>query len=111
MEHSATQGPHVVELGQLGLIWTEAIGASYKEGSAYSRAALTLWVLHPPLGQKLPHSVLCSAHMNNSQHHASPLSGFHSQRSRVGHGPLWQPGPFLSVMAGSGWQIQPISQI
>lgn len=100
-----------MELGQLGLIWTEAIGASYEEGSAYSRTALTLWLLHPPLSQKLSLLVPCSAHMGNSQHQASPLGGFHSQRSRLGHGPLWKPGHLLSVMEGRGWQIQPISQI
>nr|KAF6462295.1 hypothetical protein HJG59_011330 [Molossus molossus] len=67
-----------VELGQLCLIWNKAIGASYEEGSTYSRTAFTPWLLHLPLTRSDTSPLgACSTHMYNSQHNARPLSGFH----------------------------------
>ena len=65
-----TQGPCVYGVGGLGLIWNKPVDVSYEEGSStYSGVALTFWPLHPPLGQKLPYTVPCSAPMHNSAKH------------------------------------------
>lgn len=97
-------------VGGLGLIWNKPVGVSYEEGSsAHSGVALTFWPLHLPLGQKVPYTVSCSAHMYNSAEHQTVEVSI-SQRSSMGHSPFRQPRCLLvssRTVVGKLWSLGP----